>query len=148
MSYSVRIAQFTDPADAKAIFAVRREVFIVEQEVPEAIELDGLDSSCTQALAFDEESGTPIGTARLMPEGRIGRVAVLKARRQQGIGAALVRCLLDEADRRDLGEIELHAQTWTIGFYEKLGFVADGPEFLEAEIPHRRMVRQRQRGTS
>ena len=45
-------------------------------------------------------------------------------------------------------EIELHAQTWTIGFYEKLGFAAEGPEFLEAEIPHRRMVRQRQRGTS
>ena len=45
-------------------------------------------------------------------------------------------------------EIELHAQTWTIGFYEKLGFVAEGPEFLEAEIPHRRMVRQRQCGTS
>ena len=148
MSHTVRLANFRDPADAEAIFAVRREVFIIEQAVPEEIELDGLDSECVQALALDGESGAAIGTARLMPEGRIGRVAVLEARRKEGIGAALVRCLLAEADHRGDPEIELHAQTWTIGFYEKLGFAAEGPEFLEAEIPHRRMVRQRQCGTS
>ena len=147
MKPTVRLADFANASDAEAILAVRREVFIEEQDVPESLEIDGLDKHCVQALAFDSES-QPIGTARLMPEGRIGRVAVRRAWRKRGVGAALMRLLLEEADQRGHAQIELHAQTWTIGFYESLGFVAEGAEFLEAEIPHRRMVRQRQRGTS
>ena len=146
MNTTVRLADFGNPSDAEAILAVRREVFIEEQEVPESLEIDGLDGDCVQALALDPEGGA-VGTARLMPQGRIGRVAVRKPWRKRGIGAALMRLLLDEADRRGHGAIELHAQTWTIGFYESLGFVAEGEEFLEAEIPHRRMIRQRQCGT-
>ena len=117
-------------------------MFIEEQNVPESLEIDGLDGDCTHALAFDE-TGNPIGTARLMPQGRIGRVAVLAPWRKRGVGAALMRVLLEEADRRGFEEIELHAQSWTIGFYESLGFVAEGDEFLEAEIPHRHMKRRR-----
>ncbi len=147
LPFTVRLADFADPADAGAILGVRRSVFIEEQNVPEALEVDGLDGGCAQALAFDRETGRPIGTARLMPHGRIGRVAVLADWRKRGVGAALMRTLLVEADRRGFEEIELHAQTWTIGFYESLGFAVAGDEFLEAEIPHRRMVRRR-RGIS
>ncbi len=142
MNFSVRTAVFTDPSDADAIMSVRREVFIEEQKVPESLEIDGLDVDCLHVLAVDED-GKPIGTARLMPHGRIGRVAVLASWRRRGVGAAVMRTLLEEADRRGFEEIELHAQTWTIGFYETLGFVAEGAEFLEAEIPHRHMTRRR-----
>ena len=140
--FTVRLADFSEDEDAAAILGVRREVFIDEQQVPESLEIDGLDGECVHALAFDAEE-RPIGTARLMPHGRIGRVAVLAPWRKRGIGAAVMRVLLNEADRRGFEEIELHAQSWTIGFYESLGFEIAGEEFLEAEIPHRRMVRQR-----
>jgi predicted GNAT family N-acyltransferase len=145
-AFSVRPADFADAADADAVLSVRRTVFIEEQEVPESLEIDGLDNECQHAVAFDE-AGEAIGTARLMPQGRIGRVAVLKKWRKRGVGAAMMQVLLKEADRRGFGEIELHAQTWTTGFYESLGFEIAGEEFLEAEIPHRRMVRHlRQHG--
>ncbi len=142
MPFTTRLASFADPDDAAAVHEVRRVVFIEEQKVPESLEIDGLDAECVHALAFDE-AGEPIGTARLMPHGRIGRVAVLASWRKRGVGAAMMRILLEEADRRGFEEIELHAQTWTIGFYETLGFKVAGEEFLEAEIPHRRMVRRR-----
>jgi len=142
MPFTTRLASFSDPEDAAAILEVRRVVFIEEQEVPESLEIDGLDDECVHALAFDEAE-KPIGTARLMPHGRIGRVAVLAPWRKRGVGASVMRVLLEEADRRGFDEIELHAQTWTIGFYETFGFAVAGEEFLEAEIPHRRMVRQR-----
>lgn len=139
--FTARLASFSDPDDAAAVLEVRRIVFINEQNVPETLEIDGRDSECLHALAIDQ-GGKPIGTARLMPHGRIGRVAVLAAWRKRGVGAAVMRALLEEADRRGFDEIELHAQTWTIGFYESLGFIAEGGEFLEAEIPHRRMTRR------
>ena len=145
-AFSVRLADFLILPDADAILAVRRTVFVEEQAVPESLEIDGLDETCQHVLAFDT-SNRAIGTARLMPHGRIGRVAVLADWRKRGVGAALMRTLLAEADRRGFAEIELHAQTWTIGFYETLGFLCEGDEFLEAEIPHRRMVR-RQHGIS
>lgn len=141
-TFNVRLADFSDDDDAAAILGVRREVFIDEQQVPESLEIDGLDGECVHALAFDVEA-RPIGTARLMPHGRIGRVAVLAPWRKRGVGAKVMRVLLAEADRRGFEEIELHAQSWTIGFYESLGFEIAGEEFLEAEIPHRRMVRRR-----
>lgn len=140
--FTVRLADFSDDDDASAILGVRREVFIDEQNVPESLEIDGLDGECVHALAFDLET-RPVGTARLMLHGRIGRVAVLAPWRKRGVGAEMMRVLLNEADRRGFEEIELHAQSWTIGFYESLGFEIAGEEFLEAEIPHRRMVRQR-----
>lgn len=115
---------------------------MVEQAVPEELEIDGRDPDCLHAIAVDA-AGEPIGTARLMPEGRIGRVAVVRAWRGSGVGASLMRCLLDEADRGGCAVIELHAQSWTVGFYEKLGFSAEGGEFDEAGIPHRMMYRRR-----
>lgn len=142
LAYRVRPADFADPADAAAAREVRRVVFVIEQGVPESLEIDGRDAGAVHALAFADD-GSAIGTARLLPGGKIGRVAVLAPWRGRGVGAALMRCLLDAADAHGWDEIVLHAQSWTVGFYEKLGFVIEGDEFEEAKIPHRRMVRRR-----
>lgn len=122
---------------------IRREVFILEQNVSEDEEWDGRDDEALHLLARDAQNRA-IGTARILIEGKtgkIGRVAVRKSARGTGIGAALIRAALEEL--RTLPGItraELGAQTHAIGFYEKLGFVAYGPEYDDAGIPHRDMV--------
>ncbi len=115
---------------------------MLEQAVPESLEMDGRDEECVHALAEDL-AGMVIGTARLLPEGRIGRVAVRQDWRGRGVGAALMRALMEAADSRGLPVLELHAQSWTVAFYEKLGFVAEGEEFEEAGIQHRVMFLRR-----
>ncbi|QFQ89359.1 GNAT family N-acetyltransferase [Paracoccus kondratievae] len=122
---------------------IRREVFILEQNVSEDEEWDGRDDEALHLLARDAQNRA-IGTARILIEGRtgkIGRVAVRKSARGTGVGAALIRAALEEL--RTLPGItraKLGAQTHAIGFYEKLGFVAYGPEYDDAGIPHRDMV--------
>jgi len=131
--------------DIETCQAIRREVFVVEQSVPEEDEWDDLDGEAIHLLARDAD-GRPIGTARILLQGdtgKIGRVAVVKSARGTGMGAALIRAALDEL--RTLPGItraKLGAQTHAIGFYEKLGFVAYGPEYDDAGIPHRDMVRE------
>src|SRR5690606_37777310 len=121
---------------------IRREVFILEQNVSEDEEWDGRDDEALHLLARDAQNRA-IGTARILIEGKtgkIGRVAVRKSARGTGIGAALIRAALEEL--RTLPGItraKLGAQTHAIGFYEKLGFVAYGPEYDDAGIPHRDM---------
>ncbi len=119
---------------------IRETVFIQEQGVPVELEWDGLDPSCVHALVRSPE-GTPIGTARMRPDGKIGRMAVLPAWRRRGVGTALLDALLREADRRGLVEVTLDAQTRALGFYRKRGFAAAGAVFLDAGIPHRTMRR-------
>jgi predicted GNAT family N-acyltransferase len=129
--------------DLKACHAIRRAVFIVEQNVPEAEELDDQDGAAIHLLARDA-AGHAIGTARILTDGttgRIGRVAVLKSARGTGAGAALIRAAL--AQLRTMPGItraKLGAQTHAIGFYEKLGFTAYGPEYDDAGIRHRDMA--------
>jgi len=120
------------------LLAVRTEVFVREQGVPEEIEVDEWDPKSVHALARDG-TGTPIGTARLLPVGRIGRVAVIRSWRGRGVGLALMNGLIESATEAGHAELVLHAQTWTTGFYERIGFVAEGPVFDEAGIPHRTM---------
>lgn len=117
---------------------VRREVFIVEQDVPEHEEIDSRDPMCTHFLARDE-SGAPVGTARLVSGGQIGRMAVKKSQRGTGLGAKLLAAAVEYALEHQYESIFLHAQTHAIGFYESCGFTADGPEFMDAGIPHRNM---------
>ncbi len=125
--------------DRDSLLSVRHTVFVHEQKVPIEIEVDDGDPVSFHVLALDS-SNQPIGTARLSPEGRIGRVAVLKEWRKHGVGTALMRFLVDQArESRFSNDLLLHAQTWTIGFYESLGFVAEGEEFTEADISHRTM---------
>jgi predicted GNAT family N-acyltransferase len=117
---------------------VRRRVFIEEQGVPEALEWDAEDAGTLHALASDA-AGRPIGTARLLADGHIRRVAVLPSWRRAGVGRALVMRLVAEAKRRGHGVVRLNAQVAVLGFYARLGFVAHGPVFDDAGIPHRAM---------
>ena len=115
--------------------AVRDAVFIVEQNVPVELEWDEWDARCDHALALDSE-GRPIGTARLLPDGHLGRMAVIAGSRHKGIGSALARALLARARERGMTRVVLHAQTHAAGFYRRLGFREFGKTFEEAGIPH------------
>ncbi|MFF0158371.1 GNAT family N-acetyltransferase [Streptomyces sp. NPDC005263] len=151
MSYALRVAE--DPADREACFRVRKEVFVREQGVPEDIEYDAYDADAVHVLAIRED-GVPLGTGRLLhgetaaaktgadlSVGSLGRLAVTKAARGLGVGAALVGAIEEAARARGLTAVDLHAQTRATGFYERLGYVAYGPEFPDAGIPHRAMRR-------
>ncbi|WP_416140105.1 GNAT family N-acetyltransferase [Halomonas sp. HK25] len=116
---------------------IRRIVFIEEQRVPLAEEWDGRDDDSRHFLALLD--GAPVGTARLLPDAHIGRVAVLAEARDGGIGAALMAAAIETARRESHPAVELSAQTHALAFYERLGFMAIGDEFLDAGIPHRNM---------
>lgn len=130
-------------ADLETVLAIRRTVFIEEQGVSVEDEVDGKDPQAIHLLATS--NGAPIGTARLLlsgETGKIGRVAVLKEARGAGLGKALVLFAVEELARRGAARAKLGAQTHAVGFYEALGFAAVGPEFIDAGIPHREMVRE------
>ncbi|MFF2568123.1 GNAT family N-acetyltransferase [Streptomyces sp. NPDC058084] len=150
-AYSVREA--VGPEDRDACFEVRREVFVGEQGVPRELEYDTYDETAVHVLAVRAD-GVPLGTGRLLhgadatgktgadvSVGSLGRLAVTGAARGLGIGAALVRAIEDAARERGLTAVDLHAQTHALGFYERLGYVAYGPEFPDAGMPHRAMRR-------
>ena len=118
--------------------AVREPVFVAEQGVPLDLEWDELDPACHHVIARDAE-GHPIGTGRLTPEHRIGRMAVLPPWRGKGVGDALLRALMDEARKLGWREITLHAQVSAIGFYARHGFLPYGPRYDEAGIEHQSM---------
>jgi len=119
--------------------SLRVEVFVVEQGVPIELEWDEADEVSTHAVAYDE-AGQVIATGRLLPDGHIGRMAVRKSARGQGIGSEVLAALLQEAKHRQFHALVLHAQTHAVDFYAKHGFQIEGDEFLEAGIPHRRMT--------
>lgn len=114
---------------------VREKVFVEEQGVSRELEWDEWDACSDHALACDPMD-RPIGTARLLPDGRIGRMAVLREWRRRGVGAALMEAMLDQAHVRALSRVTLHAQIHAAGFYRRFGFSERGGEFLEAGIPH------------
>ena len=135
----MHIANWQD--NGPALCAIRETVFIHEQHVPVELEWDEFDADCLHILAVDS-TGKPIGTARLLPDGHIGRMAVLKEWRSHGVGGALLQRLLEEAKRRHLRLAVVNAQTYAVGFYTKFGFRTTGEEFIDAGIPHVRMVLQ------
>ena len=124
-----------------ALGAVRRAVFIEEQQVPAALEWDGQDESCYHVLVTDA-GNHPVGTGRMKPDGHIGRMAVLKDFRGQGVGSAILTALLDVARQQQWSEVYLYAQVAAIPFYAKHGFTANGEQFMDAGIPHQNMVRR------
>lgn len=133
----VRAARWQD--DNRALRMIREAVFIQEQGVPAALEWDGFDATCLHLLALDS-SGNPIASARLLPGGSIGRMAVLAEWRNKGVGTALMQRLLEEARNRQIRRVVLNAQTHATGFYGKFGFQSVGKEFIEAGIHHVSMV--------
>lgn len=134
----LRAATWQD--DREEIQGVRRRVFIEEQRVPEADEWDAADPVAHHVIALDGKRDA-VGTGRLAPGGKIGRVAVLPQYRGTGAGVAIMHRLMDLAAERGFQEVYLNAQTSARGFYERLGFRTDGPEFDEVGIPHQRMRR-------
>lgn len=114
---------------------VRHEVFVLEQNVPVEIELDANDATSIHAVAYDS-GGRPVGTGRLLPDAHIGRMAVLRANRGQGVGALVLESLIHAACQQKYPAVVLSAQTHALGFYEGQGFVAEGATYLDAGIEH------------
>ncbi len=135
----IHIAPTRDIATCRAL---RRAVFIEEQGISEADEVDDLDDQAIHLLAT--VNGTPTGSARLLitgTTGKIGRVCVLAPARGTGLGAALIRAALTEFRRHPgLTQAKLGAQTHAIPFYERLGFTVSGPVYNDAGMPHRDMI--------
>ncbi|MFB7664554.1 GNAT family N-acetyltransferase [Kitasatospora sp. NPDC056138] len=147
-----RIGVAGTEAELALAYGIRREVFVEEQNVPAELEYDELDATSVHLLARAED-GSPLGTGRLIHgeqalaltgrPGRVllGRLAVAKAARGTGLGAELVRAIEQAGRERGGLELELHAQVQALGFYERLGYVAEGPVYDDAGIPHRTMTR-------
>jgi predicted GNAT family N-acyltransferase len=131
----MRIYLTTFEQSSAAIRAVRDAVFGDEQHIPRELDWDGRDDICRQALAVDD-SGNPIGTGRMLPDGRIGRIAVLAGERGRGIGSGILAALVRAAAEDGIRELCLHAQALSIHFYETCGFRREGEMFMEAGIPH------------
>ncbi|MGB0668921.1 MAG: GNAT family N-acetyltransferase [Porticoccaceae bacterium] len=120
---------------AAEIMAVRTTVFIVEQQVPEELEFDQADHSCQHWLAINH-LGQAVGTARMLDGGHIGRMAVLRNYRQQGIGHRIMHSVIAWGRQNGQTRLQLSAQRQAQAFYASLGFVAYGEEFMDAGIPH------------
>ena len=116
------------------ILDIRHRVFSVEQFVDPAIDFDGLDGIAVQVLAFSD--GTAVGTGRMLSDGHIGRIAVLKEFRGEGIGTDIILALVNQACEAGLSKVFLGSQVIAVPFYEKLGFKPTGENYMEANILH------------
>lgn len=125
--------------DREILQALREEVFIREQSVPTDMEWDEFDPLSRHVVASVD--GIPIGTGRLLPDGHIGRMAVLREWRGKGAGGALLTRLMEIARTLGMQRVLLNAQVQALPFYLRHGFQAEGEEFLDAGIAHRRMWR-------
>ncbi|PSW74875.1 GNAT family N-acetyltransferase [Photobacterium sp. GB-50] len=132
----VKIVAFDD-ANKESIRLVREQVFIKEQQIDPEIEFDGLDTQAVHVLVVDGEQ--PLGTGRILADGHIGRIAIMKAARGQGLGVKVVQALVNYAKQQGYPRVDLGAQTHAVDFYRKLGFTPYGDEFMEANIPHQSM---------
>lgn len=117
---------------------IRFAVFVDEQKVPAEIEVDEWDGRSLHAIARDAQ-GRAVGTGRLLPDGHVGRMAVLRAARASGVGSALLTALIEAARARGFAEVVLSAQTHAIPFYRRHGFAAEGGIYDDAGIPHQSM---------
>ena len=117
---------------------LRFAIFVGEQNVPAGIELDDLDAGCTHAVAYDAD-GKAIGTGRLLPDGHIGRMAVVVEWRRRGVGAEILAALIEEARKSGHAEVLLSAQLQAAEFYREHGFTAEGKVYEEAGILHQKM---------
>jgi predicted GNAT family N-acyltransferase len=118
--------------------AIREAVFIREQCVPEELEWDNMDGGSRHALALSL-NGDAIGCGRILPNGHIGRMAVLPEWRNKRVGTAIMEILLDDARSRGLKQVDVDAQVPALPFYHLFGFVESGKEFMDAGMPHKKM---------
>mgnify|MGYP001222817496 FL=1 len=117
---------------------IRHQVFIVEQNVPSALEWDGLDEDAIHLLALDP-AGKAVGCTRLLAGGKLGRMAVLADWRGKGVGESLLQAAIAACRQHGWRSISLCAQTHAMGFYQRAGFVVCSEEYLDAGITHRDM---------
>ncbi|WP_266181707.1 GNAT family N-acetyltransferase [Dyella humicola] len=136
--FHVESADWARASETEALRGIRREVFVGEHHLPEALEADELDAVSVHLLARDGQ-GEAIGCARLTPQGKIGRVAVRQPWRNQGVGAALLRELITRARTQGQVQVELDAQIAALAFYEREGFVAFGERFEDGGLVHQAM---------
>ena len=129
----VDIVQF-DATNAPSIIHVRTEVFVKEQGIDSEIDFDGLDEVATHVLVSVGDK--PVATGRILDDGHIGRIAVLKLFRRQGQGVKVVEALVGEAKKKKYKRVYLGSQTHAIEFYEKLGFNVCGEVFMDAGLEH------------
>ncbi len=129
----IRVQQVSHADAHVAIHEVRQRVFVQEQGIAAELERDALDPVSAHVLALDD-SGQPVGTGRLAPDGRIGRMAVLASHRSGGVGEALLEALVEAGRRLGLAELHLHAQLPARDFYARQGFLPEGEVFEEAGI--------------
>ena len=133
----------TNSTTYKEALKIRFEVFVEEQKVPEDLEIDELEDQSHHLVLY--ENGTPIGTARIFHVGdglyKMQRVAILKNYRGQGNGGKLVKAIEQQVHHLQGQKITLGAQIHALSFYEKLGYAVEGPEFMDAGIPHREMTK-------
>lgn len=122
------------PRSRQMIYAVRFDVFVTEQKVPAEEEIDGLDESARHVLVFDGD--IPIGTGRMLPDGHIGRIAVLKTYRGRGIGTMIMKRFISMAKESGLQSVWLSSQCHAVEFYNKLDFIEYGEIYLDAGIDH------------
>jgi hypothetical protein len=128
-----------DQQCAREIRGIRNDVFTREQQIDEDVDFGGQDRDAVHVLVSCQ--GRYVGTGRMLADGHIGRLAVLKQFRGQGLGAEAVRALVKEAENRGMNRVYLGSQTHAIGFYEKLGFSTYGEPYVEANIEHVHMER-------
>ena len=134
----MEIRQVTWSEASHPLSEIRREVFIVEQAVPPELELDGQDDGAFHLIALTKE-GTAIGCVRMLRDGHIGRMAVLKPWRGQGVGGQLLEQMIKLAKEMSLHGVELDAQCHALPFYQRFGFVVCSETFMDAGIPHKTM---------
>lgn len=150
-SRTIRVEQVHNGGELASALAIREVVFIEEQHVPPSLEHDTEDARAFHVLAYDGKHA--VGTGRLMPLarppegeegawGKVGRMAVLAAHRRLKVGSLILEALEGEARRRKLAGIVLHAQLHAREFYRKAGYVATGPIFEEAGMPHVLMLKR------
>ncbi len=130
-----RIREAIWRTDRQALMSIRQRVFIDEQNVPPELEWETADETARHLLALSDDD-QPVGVARILPTGQIGRMAVLPEWRRQGVGSALLQNAIRIAREMGAEKIFLHAQCSAVDFYTPHGFVRDGGEFIEAGIPH------------
>ena len=132
--------------DKADLIKLRGIVFVEEQNVPVTLEIDGMDPDCRHVKAV--MNNQTIGTARLLPNGYIGRMCVLKEYRSQGVGKKMLECLIqqafyDQTTSAPIDEVTLNSQSSAIAFYQANGFLICSEEFIEANIVHQKMVLKR-----
>ena len=147
MAYLVRFASSTQDLDAG--YALRREVFEVEQNIPRPLDRDPFDYSADHVVAFDE-GGRCVGTGRVVRVDartcHIGRMAVAQEHRKHGVGGLILEALERMAAMRGLSEVVIHSQMGSEPFFENRGFVREGAPFLDQGVQHVLMRKKLVRG--